>query len=204
MRLGSLALIGALALTALPSAAPAQRRKEYFSDAEIERLRDAQGLDFRVGLYLRMADKRLVALGVKDLTEKEKEAQKKEEAKLDAHVFQTTGRTIVTPKNVNPNSFLEAYSDSELLRGYMESLDEVMSYIEDAYNRKQDVREYLEVLEKYAEANRPLVEKFKPRTENETAALEDALTKTDEALNGSRAALEKIAPTEKKAVKPAK
>ncbi|HEX4998829.1 MAG TPA: hypothetical protein VFY29_11425 [Terriglobia bacterium] len=191
------AAIAVVAATAL-----AQQQKEYFSSAEVERLRDAQGLEFRVPLYFRMADKRLVALGVKELTEKELDAQKKEDLKLDAQVYRTTGRSAPRTNKEDPDGYLRNYSDAQLLRGYIECLDEVMSFIEDAHNRKQDVRDFLEALEKYTRANRPLLVLFKPRNDGERKALEDAIGMNDEALKGASDALDKIAPTERKIVRP--
>jgi hypothetical protein len=185
---------------ALAAPAGAQRSREYFANIEIERLRDAQGPEFRVPLYFRLADKRLVMLGVKVLTEKELEAQRKDDAKLDARVFETTGRGPTRKNTEDPDGYLRDFTKADLLRGYIEAIDDLMSYIEDAFNRKVDVRSQLELLEKYARANRPLLDHFKPVTDAEEAALEDAIDMTEEALNGSMAALEKIAPTERKVV----
>jgi hypothetical protein len=189
-----------IALLAIGAVTVLAQDREYFSSAEVERLRDAQGPEFRVPLYFRMADKRLVALGIKELTEKEIDAQKKEEAKLDARIFDTTGRATVRPKLEDPDAWLRDYSKAELLRGYIEAIDDLMSFIEDAHNRKLDVRANIETLERYVSATRPLLDLFKPRNDVEDSALEDAISKTEEALQGAAAALDKIAPTEKKAV----
>jgi hypothetical protein len=201
--------LNAIAMTLILGAAigvttPAAAQREYFSAAEVDRLRDAQGIEFRVPLYMRLADKRLVALGIKELTAKELEAQRKEDAKLDDRVYNTTGRSPVRTNKEDPDGYLRDYTKAELLRGYIEAVDDLMSFIEDAYKRKIDVRPHLEALEKYARANRPLLDRFKARNDAEDAALEDAIEKTEEALKGSADALEKIAPTERKPVpKPA-
>jgi hypothetical protein len=183
-------------------ARPAQE-KDLIADFETDRMRDAQGLEYRIPLLLRLADKRLVALEIKQLTEKEKAAQKKEESKLDELVFKSSGRVPIPAKNgEDPDAYIKEYSKTELLRGYAALLDEAMDFIDDAFKRKLDVRPALEQLDKYAKDTRPLLDRFKPSGDAEEFALETARDNTDAALHGAAEALENGPITEKKPPKP--
>ena len=73
-----------------------------------------------------------------------------------------------------------------------------MSNIDDSYNRKLDVRDSLEDLEKFLRETIPLVEKFQPKNDSERSAMNDALVKAREAMTGAKEALSIVPKTEKK------
>src|SRR6266446_3293962 len=59
---------------AMPAAGAA---KEYYVDEEIDYLRDAQGLPLRVSAILKLANIRLVTLGMKEKSKDDRELEKR-------------------------------------------------------------------------------------------------------------------------------
>src|SRR5579883_1378381 len=72
-------------LTASETAAQARKRagarKEYFTEDELDLIRDAQELHERVPVYIKLAERRLVFLGLMEKSEKEKQKDLKEKEK---------------------------------------------------------------------------------------------------------------------------
>ena len=99
---------------------------------------------------------------------------------------------------LDDTSYLEDFTPAELLRGYIQALDEIMSNIDDAYGRKLDVRDSVEDLAKFTRDTIPLLEKFKPKSQGERSALQDAIDKANEASGEAREALKVVPKTEKK------
>ena len=95
-------------------------------------------------------------------------------------------------------AYLADFTRSELLRGYIQAIEEVMTNIDDAYGRKLDVRNPLEDLEKFLRETMPLVEKFQPKNDSEHVAMDDAMDKAKEALSSTKEALGVVPKTEKK------
>jgi hypothetical protein len=62
------------------SAAPAQ---DYLTEDELDLVRDAQEIDLRIPVYVRLAEKRLVVLGVMEKGAKDKERELKEREKWE-------------------------------------------------------------------------------------------------------------------------
>jgi hypothetical protein len=73
-----------------------------------------------------------------------------------------------------------------------------MANIDDAYNRRSEVREPLEDLEKFTRDTIPLLEKYKPRNSTDRSALEAAIERARQAQTDTRAALKVVPKTEKK------
>jgi hypothetical protein len=204
-RLADLKIAILILLTAFVAAA---QRKEYFTENEIDLIRDAQyqsvelgtgkELPLRVGVYLRLADLRLAALGLKEKTAKERELEKKadEQHRKEVRDAQRAGKA--GPKAPEqPDDYLADFTRTELLRGYIEALDEVMDNIDDYYRRKLDVRGPLEDLAKYAKEQLPIVKTFQPKNNAETSAREDAVEITQKVIDDTREALEIVPKTEK-------
>src|SRR5688572_22125949 len=59
------------------------RRADYFTEDELDLIRDAQGLELRLPAYFRLAEKRLVVLGVAEKSEKEKEREQKQQEQYE-------------------------------------------------------------------------------------------------------------------------
>jgi hypothetical protein len=184
-------------LAALASAAP---KKEYFTEDELDLIRDAQELNMRVPTYLKLAERRLVFLGImeksqqqidKERKEKEKRAKEQKKGSLDS-------RANADKAPIDDTSYLEDFSPAELLRGYIQAIDEIMSNIDDAYSRKLDVRDSVEDLAKFTRDTIPLLEKFKPKNQGERSALQDAVDKANEASSMAKDALKVVPKTEKK------
>src|SRR4030095_5819324 len=119
---------------------------DYVTDEEEDLIRDAQGLQLRVPLFLRLLDNRIVALGLRERTAKEREQVKKDLEKYQREVKDASlvKDAEVRARPLNPDVYLRKATRSELLRGYMQIVDEIMSNIDDAYDRKLPVREEVE------------------------------------------------------------
>ena len=50
-------------------------KNEYFTDAELELIREAQELKLSIPVYFKLAERRLIFLGVMEKSEKEKERE---------------------------------------------------------------------------------------------------------------------------------
>jgi hypothetical protein len=195
------------ALFASKALAPGASR-EYFTDEEIDYLRDAQGLPQRVPAILRLANIRLVSLYMKEKSKEDKELEKRI-AEIHAEL---TGRPLAKPtpapaskpgeKPRDPATevsrpYLNDLSRTELLRGYIEALDEIKSVIDDAYRDKQDVRGVLEQFEKFLRESNPLLRRFQSKSDDEFQAILDAKSATEESLDDAQDALKKVPKTEK-------
>lgn len=179
--------------------------RDYLTDDEQDIIRDAgtwrevgKELPDRVKAYFMLAQRRLVALGVKEQSEKEKNQQKKdEEARIKRQ--QREGTMPADRKAPDdPLAYLADFTPSELLRGYIQILDEVMTNIDDAYRRKLDVRDSIEDLAKFAHESLPLLEKFEPKSDSERAAKNDAVEKAKQTVTSAKNALNLVPKTEKK------
>ena len=169
--------------------AGAVQRKGYLTEEELDLVRDAQDVHQRVPLYLKLAEKRLVTLGLLESKEKPKKKKKDDKKSKDEST------------KIEDDSYLLDFTRAELLRGYLQAIDEAMSNIEDAYERKFDVRKSLEDLEKFTRETLPLLEHYEPKDEAEKPTLVDSITKAKAAMDGAKDALEIVPKTEKKTEK---
>jgi hypothetical protein len=194
------AKVSVLLTVFLAAALCAAPKKEYFTEDELDLIRDAQELNMRVPTYLKLAERRLIFLGLmeksqqqieKERKEKEKRAKEKKKGTLDS-------RANADKAPIDDMSYLDDFAPAELLRGYIQALDEIMTNIDDAYNRKLDVRDSVEDLAKFTRDTIPLLEKFKPKNQAERAALQDAVDKANEASTEAKDALKVVPKTEKK------
>jgi hypothetical protein len=177
----------------------ASAKKEYFTEDELDLIRDAQELSERVPVYIKLAERRLIFLGVMEKSEKEKEKDLKEKEKRQK-AKKKADDTRATANKVDPDdtSYLADFSSAELLRGYMEALDEITNNIDYAYSRKLDVRNSVEDLEKLARETIPLLEKFMPKSDSERVAMEEAIEKAKDTEGQAKDALKTVPKTEKK------
>ncbi len=173
--------------------------KEYFTEDELDLVRDAQELGLRVAVYINLAERRLIILGVAEKSEKQQEKERKAQEQYDKEKKKAgpaKGPAIKPP--VDDLAYLHDFTRSELIRGYIEALDEIMSNIDDNYDRKLDVRGAVEDLEKFSRETLPLLEKFEPKTDAEKAALRDAIDKAKDTNASAKDALKKVPKTEQK------
>jgi len=190
----SVVIIFAFAASLLTAA-----KKEYFTEDEQDLIREAQELSQRVPVYFKLAERRLIFLGLMEKSEKEKEKERQEKQKREREK-KKAGDTRATANKVDPDdtSYLADFTSAELLRGYIEALDEVTSNIDYAYSRKLDVRDSLEDLEKFTLETIPVLEKFKPKNDTERVAIEEAIEKAKETQAETKEALRSVPKTEKK------
>ena len=193
----------ALVLTfLLATPRPAAAKDEYLTEDELDLIRDAQELNQRVPVYLKLAEKRLLFLGLieKSEQEKEKDRKAKEKAEKDSKRVLKPGETKANAKNttLEDMTYLSDFTRSELLRGYAQAIDEVMSNIDDAFNRHLEVRDALEDLEKFTRETGAVLGKFQPKNSGEQIAFSEAVDKAKEANSGAKEAMSIVPKTEKK------
>ena len=178
-------------------------QKEHFTEDELDLVRDAQELKDRVPVYFQLAERRLIILGVTDKSEKQKEKERKLQEQYEKDKKKAgpaNAPSIKVP--VDELAYLHDFTRAELLRGYTQALEEVMSNIDDNHERKLDVRDQLEALEKFTRETMALIEKYQPKNASERTALEEAIEKAKEANAGAKEAMKTIPKTEKKPAKP--
>ena len=187
---------------AVSGAAAKQAKQEYFTEGELDLIRDAQELTARVPAYFDLAERRLIILGVAEKSDKQKERERKAQEKYDKDTKKAGPKAGTIKKPENELEYLYDFTRAELLRGYMQALDEVMDNIDDQYSRKLDVRNALEDLEKFTRESLPQLEKFQPKSQSERTVLEEAIEKNKQANDGAKEAMKKVPKTEKKPTKP--
>ena len=192
----SLSVVIVLSFAASLFAAP---KNEYFTEDELDLIRDAQELNQRVPVYIKLAERRLIFLGLMEKSEKEKEKEQKEKEKREKEK-KKAGDTRATANKVDPDdtAYLADFTSAELLRGYIEALDEITSNIDYAYSRKLDVRDSLEDLDKFMVETIPVLEKFKPKNNTERAAIQETIEKAKDTQAEVKDALKSVPKTEKK------
>ena len=173
-------------------------KQEYFTDDELDTIRDAQELAVRVPAYFKLAERRLIFLGLMEKSEKEKEKERKEREKRAKEIKKAGENAGTQIPPVDDTAYLADFTRAELLHGYIQALEEVMTNIDDAYERKLEVRDSLEDLEKFARETIPILSKFQPKNDSERSVLQDALDKAKESMAGAKDALNVVPKTEKK------
>jgi len=177
----------------------AAAKKDYFTEDEIDLIRDAQELSVRVPTYFKLAERRLIFLGLMEKSAPQIEKERKEKEKREKEQRKSVDTKATANKApVDDTSYLDNFTPAELIRGYIQVLDEVTMNIDDAYSQKRDVRDSLEDLAKFINDTSPLLEKFKPRNDSEKAALRDAIDKAKQTAADTKEALSIVPKTEKK------
>lgn len=176
-------------------------KNEYFTEDELDLIREAQDLNVRIPTYLKLAERRLVFLGIMPKSQEQADQEKKAKEKRiqnDKKKPNYDSRANADKAPINDTSYLEDFTAAELLRGYIQALDETMTNIDDAYARKQDVRDPVEDLAKFTRDTIPLLQKYSPKNASERSALQDAIDKANQAQTDAQAALKIVPKTEKK------
>lgn len=176
-------------------------KNEYFTENELDLIREAQDLNVRIPTYLKLAERRLVFLGIMPKSQEQVDQEKKEKEKRiqnDKKKPNYDSRANADKAPIDDMSYLEDFTGAELLRGYIQAIDETMTNIDDAYSRKQDVRDPVEDLAKFTRDTIPLLQKYSPKNASERSALQDAIDKATQAQADAQAALKVVPKTEKK------
>ena len=198
--LGTTSLVAILGLTSVPGSLAA----DYFTEVEIEQIREAQTIERRIPVFLEIANIRLVRLG---LIEGEEEVDNEEGGgnSITRGIIR-----ILSPEAADEleriddelsalTNDLSMFSRGDLLRGYYQALEEAMDNIDDAYERDRgDVRKPLENLLKFVENTIPALGEFSPDDDNEEIALEDAIEIAELARDGATEALDIVPQTEER------
>ena len=194
-----------LTVLVVSSPLPAQRI-DYVTEEESDLIRDAQGLNLRVPALLKLADYRIVVLGLRELTPKERDEIKKDieryEAEAKVAAKMKSQDVEVRAKPLNPVVYLRNFTRPELLRGYIQVIDEVMNNIDDAFDRRLEVRPAVEELHTFVRNQLPRLRKFEAKTKSETAAIAEAIEHSEGTLDEIAEALKLLPKTEKKSLQP--
>ena len=192
----SCALILAATLAISLFAAP---KKEYFTEDELDLIRDAQELSARVPVYFKLAERRLVFLGIMEKSAQQIEKERKEKEKREKEQKKSMDtRATANKAPIDDTAYLDNFTPAELLRGYVEALDEVTTNIDDAFSQKRDVRDPLEDLAKFIKDTLPLLQKYQPKNDSARAALQEAIDKANQTAADTKEALSVVPKTEKK------
>ena len=185
-------VLAALAVAAATTAAALP--KEFFTEEEVDFMRDAQGLSLRIPAIFKLANIRLTYLGMKEKSRDDRELEKRIAEIRD----EIAGKPVSkNPSTEVPGPYLGDFSRVELLRGYIEALEEITGAIDEAYSLKLEVRGVLEQFEKFLSTSVPLLRKFQAHNAAELQAIGDARSSTQEALDSAQDALKKVPKTEK-------
>jgi len=186
-------------LIASLAGAVAGAKKEYLTEDELDMIRDAQELDARVQTYFKLAERRLIFLGIMEKSPEQLEKERKEREKREKEQKKSTDpRATAKRAPIDDTAYLDDFTRAELLRGYIQVLDEVTDNIDSAYSNRQDVRDALEDLFKFVRETSATLEKFKPKTDAERVALEDATNRAKQVAADTKEALSVVPKTEKK------
>jgi hypothetical protein len=187
-RLVEVSFIAMLALPLLAAGAKA----DYFTENEIDRLRDAQGLSARIPVYIDLAERRLIFLGLMEKSDEQIQKERKEREKREKEQRKPLDtRATASKAPLDDYSYLDSFTPPELLRGYTQVLDEITNNIDDAYSSKLDVRDSLEDLAKFVRNTLPL-------NDAERIAFEEAVEKAKQTETDAKEALKIVPKTEKK------
>ncbi len=148
---------------------------EYLNEQEIERVREAQLIDQRTTVFLRLAERRLnVLLGISPPSKEKKEKKKdKDKENSDDYGPEPTG------------------TRTELLQNYAKVMSELMDKLEDAYEKQKKDPQLPKAIDKLlagAEKHITLLTQLQSKigSETEENALEKALEIAKMAVDGAR------------------
>jgi len=188
-----------MALLLFSSGAKAQKY-DYVMEEEEDLIRDAQELPKRISLFLQLLDNRVVTLGLRERTAKEREQAKKdlEAWEREAKEADKVKDAELRARPLRPDVYLRNATKMELLNGYIQIVGEIMDNIDDAFDRRLEVRSPVEALEKFLGEQVPRFYKLQTKTPNEAAALKELLEQSEQTIQDCRNALKSLPKTEKK------
>jgi hypothetical protein len=157
--------------------------KDYLNEQEVDRVREAQEIDKRTMVFLKIATRRLDAiLGVKTVevpqpAKKKDKKEKKKEKEEEEELSQDYG-----PDPVG--------STSQLLVGYTTAIVEMMDKIDDAYEKRKDDPKLSKALEKVREGGKEQLGRLeqvraKLKSDEEQRLLEKAIETVKMAVLGA-------------------
>ncbi|HEY6328248.1 MAG TPA: hypothetical protein VI756_02850, partial [Blastocatellia bacterium] len=174
-------------LTAARPARPVsyQDSGDYLSGDEEDEVKEAQDIDKRAKVFMKIADRRLhYATGTTDQPSTAKPDPNKRPHELRKGEADET----------NEGESLEKLSRAELLRHYARAIEELMDKLEDAHERNPKssaLKRALNILADDTDRQLKTLKELQPdmRDEAESKAMTDAIAKAEEANTGAREAL---------------
>jgi hypothetical protein len=182
------------------SATVQAQKYDYVTVEEEDLIRDAQELPKRVTVFLQLLDNRIVALDLRERTQKERDQAKKdlETWEREAKQVEKIEGAELRARPLKPDVYLRNTPRTELLRGYSQIVGEIMDNIDDAFERRLEVRGPVESLERFLSEQLPRFRKFEAKTAAETAALKEVVELSEQTIEDCRIALKTLPKTEKK------
>src|SRR5881296_2004417 len=94
-------------------------KKEYFTEDELDLIRDAQALSERVPVYFKLAERRLIFLGLMEKSAEQIEKERKEKEKREKEQKKSIDtRATANKAPIDDTSYLDNFTRAELLHGY--------------------------------------------------------------------------------------
>ena len=160
---------------------------DYLNEQEVDRVRDAQEIDVRTKVFLRIAERRLdVLLGVspptinlKEQQKKDKKDKKKKEKEAEVEESQDYGP--------EPQG-----TPTELLRNYSQVISELFDKLDDVYERKQADPKIAKAVDKLLDESEKSMKRLKQlesklKSDAEEQSLRKAVEVTQMAIEGAKA-----------------
>ena len=199
LRTAVITLVSMILLVGSVSAGAQRRTRDYFTELEISDIQMSQEIVDRTTVLLWIADRRLLELNPPEADPEDEDG--------DGGFGVTVGNAII--RILNPEGAaqldeieqaraelednLAGHTRADLLRGYIQALEETMDNIDDAYERNRgDVKEPIEALKDFSENAMDTLLNLETTSDGEASALEDAIEQTQVVISGSAAALETI------------
>jgi hypothetical protein len=205
------AAAGPVTAAGMPAAAPPQR-PDYFTELEIDDIRNAQEIGPRTDVLLEIATRRLAALGLVEGHGDDPSGDSGLGGKIGRvfiRIFSPETADVVAAEEEQRARLahdLSSHTPIDLLRGYYQALEETMDNIDDAYERgRGDVTGPLEELRDFTGEALPLLEAMEVSTyESDESddtqrdadavaeAIEDAIEQSHVAHDGAVTSLETL------------
>jgi hypothetical protein len=160
---------------------------DYLNEQEVERVREAQEIDKRAEVFLRIADRRLnVLLGVPAIATAPAAQKEKKEKEKKKDKDKDKDKESKNDYGPEPTGTL-----SELLDSYSKVMSELLDKLDDAYEKKKDdplLGKAMSKLLDNGENHLKRLDQLRPkvRSEAEETALEKAMEIAKMAIDGAR------------------
>jgi hypothetical protein len=189
-------IIGSSLAASLP-----QRRKDHLNRLEVLRVQEAQEIDQRTKVFLRIADRRLkVLLGlpvedtvVDDDDQEKKDPDKKDKKNKDKDKDKNKDKAQKSKEkedtDINNYGPPPQGNNADLLANYQQVISEMMDKLDDSFEKSKTNPALKKAIDKLLSTGKKqlgLLEKFRPTNDDEDRALRQAKEVLKMALDGAK------------------
>jgi hypothetical protein len=172
-----------------------QRRKDHLNRLEVLRVQEAQEIDQRTKVFLRIAERRLqviLGLPVDDTTNDDEEKDKKDKNSKDRDKNKSKDKDKKGAKekedtDINNYGPPPQGSNADLLVNYQQVISEMMDKLDDSFEKSKTNAALKKAIDKLGSTGKKQLEllaKFRPATDDEDQALRQAKEILQMALAG--------------------